>query len=86
MTRSFPLSVHVTDQDLLQAHAVRAISDISGKPFLRNMREKGKYWYARQRIGDQAIQKYVGPDTPEIHERIEVAKEANEKGQAFDRR
>jgi len=83
MARSFPLSVHTTYQDLLQAHAVRAISDIPGKPFLRDMGEKGKYWYARQRIGDKTIQKYIGPDTPEIRERIEAAQAANEEAQAF---
>lgn len=86
MARSFPLSVHTTYQDLLQAHAVRAVSDIPGKPFLRDMREKGKYWYARQRIGDRTIQKYVGPDTLDIRERIEAAQSANEETQAFDRR
>ncbi len=86
MVRSFPLSVHTGYQDLLQAHAVRAIADIPGKPFLRDMGAKGKYWYARQRIGDKTIQKYVGPDTPEIRERIEVAKAANEESQAFNQR
>ena len=86
MARSFPLSVHTTYQDLLQAHAVRAISDISGKPFLRDMGEKGQYWYARQRIGDRTIQKYIGPDAPEIRERIEAAQAASEEAQAFDRR
>lgn len=86
MARSFPISVHTTYQDLLQAHAVRVISDIPGKPFLRDMGEKGQYWYARQRIGDKTIQKYVGPDTPEIREQIEAAEVANEEAQAFDRR
>ena len=86
MTRSFPLSVHTTYQDLLQAHAVRAISDIPGKPFLRDMGEKGKYWYARQRIGDKTLQKYIGPDTSEIRERIEVVKAVGEEARDFDRR
>ena len=86
MIRSFPLSVHTGYQDLLQAHAVRAIADIPGKPFLRDMGAKGKYWYARQRIGNKTIQKYVGPDTPEIRERIEVAKAASEESQAFNQR
>lgn len=86
MARSFPLSVHTTYQDLLQAHAVQAVSDIPGKPFLRDMGEKGKYWYAIQRIADKTVQKYIGPDTPEIRERIEEAKTAGEERQAFDRR
>ena len=86
MARSFPLSVHTTYQDLLQAHAVRAVSDVPGKPFLRDMGEKGKYWYSRQRIGDKIIQKYIGPDTSEIRERIEVAKAVGEEARDFDRR
>ena len=83
---SFPLSIHTTYQDLLQAHAIRAISDVPGKPFLRDMGKKGKYWYARQRIGDKTTQKYVGPDTPEVRERIEAAEAANEETHAFERR
>lgn len=86
MVQSFPLSTHTTYQDLLQAHAVQAISDIPGKPFLRDMGKKGKYWYARQRIGDKTTQKYIGPDTEEIRERINTAKAANEEAQAFERR
>lgn len=86
MVRSFPLSIHTGYQDLLQAHAVRAIADIPGKPFLRDMGGKGKYWYSRQRIGDKTIQKYVGPDTSEIRERIEVAKVESEESQAFNQR
>ena len=83
---SFPLSIHTTYQDLLQAHVIRAISDVPGKPFLRDMGKKGKYWYARQRIGDKTTQKYVGPDTPEIRERIKAAEVANEETHAFERR
>lgn len=86
MFQSFPLSIHTTYQDLLQAHSIRAISDIPGKPFLRDMGSKGKYWYARQRIGEKIIQKYVGPDTPEIKERIRKAAAANEERQTFERR
>ena len=86
MVNSFPLSVHTTYQDLRQAHAVRAISDIPGKPFLRDMGERGKYWYARQRLGDKTIQKYIGPDTSDIRKRIEVAEAEGEKEQAFERR
>ncbi len=86
MAHSFPLSVHTTYQDLLQAHAVRTISDIPGKPFLRDMGARGKYWYSRQWIGDKSVQKYVGPDTPDIRERIIAAEATNEETQAFDRR
>lgn len=86
MVRSFPLSVHTTYQDLLQAHLVQAVSDIPGLPFLRNMGKKGKYWYARQRIGDRTVQKYIGPDTPDIPQRIDMAKTARSERKAFERR
>lgn len=86
MSNSFPLSIHTTYQDLLQAHIVQAISDIPGKPFLKDMGEKGRYWYARQRIGDKTIQKYVGPDTMETRQRIEAAAAENEETQVFERR
>ncbi|MEQ3648712.1 GSU2403 family nucleotidyltransferase fold protein [Hyphomonas sp.] len=86
MTHSFPLSVHTTYQDLLQAHLVQAVADIPGQPFLRDMGEKGKYWYARQRIGDRTLQKYIGPDTKEVRHRIDKAKAAGDERQAFERR
>lgn len=86
VARSFPLSVHTNYQELLQAHSVRAVSDIPGKPFLRDMGEKGKYWYARQRIGDNTIQKYIGPNTPEVQKRIEIAQAANEESSDFEQR
>jgi hypothetical protein len=86
MARSFPLSVHTTYQDLLQAHLVQAVSDIPGLPFLRDMGEKGKYWYARKRIGDRTLQKYIGPDTPEVRQRIDKAEAAGDERQAFERR
>ena len=86
MARSFPLSVHTTYQDLLQAHLVQAVADIPGQPFLRDMGEKGKYWYARQRIGDRTLQKYIGPDTPEVRQRIDKAKAVRDERQAFERR
>ncbi len=86
MTSSFPLSVHTTYQDLLSAHTVRTVSMIPGKPFLREMGLKGKYWYTRHRIGDRTIQKYLGPDTPEVREQIGKASAANEDARAFDKR
>lgn len=86
MIESYPLSVHTTYQDLLNAHATRAITDISGAPFLREMGGRGRYWYMRQRIGDRTVQRYVGPDTQEVRERIEQAKIAGEERRAFDAR
>lgn len=48
-----------------------AVSDIEGTPFLKESSTKGKYWYARQRIGSRVIDKYIGRDTPQLRQRIE---------------
>jgi hypothetical protein len=47
----------------------RSISTIAGTPFLKEL-PKGKYWYARQRIGDSPIGRYIGPDSPALRERL----------------
>lgn len=86
MAQSYPLSVHTTYQDLLNAHALRAVADIPGAPFLRDMGARGQYWYARQRIGDRTVHRYVGPDTPEVRDRIEQARTAGEERRAFNAR
>jgi hypothetical protein len=80
-----PLSLQNAYQDLLAAHLQRAVEDIPGKPFLRQTRGRG-YWYATQRIGDRVTQRYLGPDSDEMRERIERAKGAHEAERIFRRR
>lgn len=82
---SFPLSVQTTYQDLVEAHRMRVVSDLGGKPFLKEAGGKG-YWYARQRIGDRVIDRYLGPDTPELKSRIAQAQADAEDRKAFDAR
>lgn len=79
------LSVHTTYQDLLEAHRMRAVVEIGGSPFLKEL-PQGKYWYTRQRVGDRVVDRYVGPDSEELQTRIEALHQSHEERKKFDRR
>lgn len=81
----YPLSTHTAYQDLLEAHRMRAVSSVGGTPFLKEL-PQGKYWYARQKIGDRPIDRYLGPDSEELRQRIARAKDEQEADKAFERR
>ncbi len=83
---SFPLAIQTAYQDLLEAHKMRAVSDLGGTPFLKDQGAQGSYWYARQRIGDRVIDRYIGRDTDDLRQRIEKAKEELEDQKVFERR
>lgn len=85
LTTSFPLAVQTAYQDLLNAHRTRAVAEIPGTPFLKEL-PHGNYWYTRQRIGDKPVDRYLGPDTPDLRARIEAAKADAEDKKAFERR
>lgn len=75
---SFPLSLQTAYQDLLESHKLRAVSGPVGTPFLKNRGAQSGYWYARQRIGNRVVDRYIGRNTLEIRERIEKAKHEHE--------
>jgi hypothetical protein len=81
----FPLSVSTIYQDLLEMHRLRSISAIGGTPFLKELAHR-KYWYARQRVGDRPVDRYIGPDSPELRERLQSAAQHRESQTEFDRR
>ncbi len=81
----FPLSVHTIYQDLLEMHRLRAIAAVRGTPFLKEL-PHGKYWYARQRIGDRLVDRYIGPDSPELRERLQSAGQLPQAQREFERR
>ncbi|WP_300381098.1 GSU2403 family nucleotidyltransferase fold protein [Henriciella sp.] len=83
--QSHPLSVQTTYQDLVEAHRMRAVSDLGGTPFLKTA-NSNRYWYARQRVGDRVVDRYIGPDSPELRNHIERAREAAEDTRQFERR
>lgn len=84
--RSIPLSLQTVYQDLVEAKRSLLFMDLGGKPFLKELGEKGSYWYTRQRIGDRTVDRYLGRDTPELQNRLQVleAEEADRK--ALDER
>jgi hypothetical protein len=65
-----PLTVLNAYSDLLDRLLDDAILEIGGTPVLRTIRGR-TYWYARSYIGDQEKEKYLGPDTPALRERVE---------------
>lgn len=72
-----PLTVQTTYSDLLSRVKEDAVLDLGGTPVLRK-RGARKYWYTVQRLGDQTVEKYLGPDTEEIRERMERAQQVNQ--------
>ncbi len=82
---AFPLSVQTTYHDLLEAHRLRAVADLGGAPVLKEQGERGRYWYARQRVGSKLVDRYIGPDTEDVRRRIDQAGGGAEDRQAFNR-
>jgi len=80
-----PLSVHTTYQDLLSAHLDHALHTIGGTPFVKEL-PQGRYWYARQRIGDRPVDKYLGPDSEAMRSRIEGMQAQAEADKMFEMR
>jgi len=81
----FPLSAQTIYQDLVETHRSRSVSAVGGTPFLKEL-PQGKYWYARQRIGDRPVDRYIGPDSPALRKQLESAAEHQEAQRNFDRR
>jgi hypothetical protein len=79
------LSAHTIYQDLLEMHRLRSISAIEGTPFLKEL-PQGKYWYARQRIGDRPVDRYIGADSADLRERLASAPRVREAHKDFERR
>lgn len=46
------------------------MSEVKGKPTLRQKGERG-YWYDRYRLGDQLVERYIGPDSLEMRARLD---------------
>src|SRR5690606_683607 len=69
--RSIPATLQTAYANLVQMHLNRPAFDFEGAPF--TMVRKGKtYWYANQRppAGGSPRQRYLGPDTEEMRERV----------------
>jgi hypothetical protein len=80
-----PLSVHTTYHDLLDGHRMRAVTGRQGTPFIKEISGK-RYWYTRQRIGTKTVDKYLGPDSDDLRDRIDRAQLEIEEDKQFERR
>jgi hypothetical protein len=69
--RSLPAAIQSAYADLLQAHLNLPVFEFDGAPF-KLKRGNKTYWYAKQRSLGSAPprQRYLGPDTEEMAERI----------------
>ena len=56
--------------DLLRTLRDDEVSDLKGTPAKRTTSGK-VYWYDRYRIGNDIRERYIGPDSPELRERLE---------------
>lgn len=75
--RRLPLTVQTAYSDLLARLQEDAVLELGGTPVLRD-RDGRKYWYSVQRIADRTIEKYLGPDTDDVRERVERAQRVRE--------
>lgn len=80
----FPLTVQSAYADLLQRLQADSVVELGGTPVLR---EKGgrKYWYTVQRLADRTVERYLGPDTKEVQNRVAQARDTNADLKARER-
>jgi hypothetical protein len=67
--------------DLLSLLLDEAASEIRGSPTLRE-REGKRYWYDRYRVGTDIKERYLGEDTPALHQRIKRYKDLKDETEA----
>ena len=75
--RRLPLTAQTAYSDLLARLQEDAVLELGGTPVLRE-RGNRKYWYSVQRLAGRAVEHYLGPDTPEVRERVDRVRRANE--------
>ena len=75
--RPLPLTVQAAYADLLARLQEDAVLELGGTPVLRR-RGARKYWYSVQRLAGRSAERYLGPDSPEVRERVERARRINE--------
>ena len=75
--RPLPLTVQAAYADLLARLQEDAVLELGGTPVLRR-RGAREYWYSVQRLAGRSAERYSGPDSPEVRERVERARRVNE--------
>lgn len=72
-----PLTLQTAYSDLLSRLQEDSVLELGGTPVIRN-RGGRKYWYTVQRFADRTVERYLGPDSDEVRERVERARKINE--------
>lgn len=70
MATPYPLTAQTAYSDLLDRLQDDALAALGGTPQCRRVRGRA-YWYLKRRVGDRHIESYLGPDSPELRDRIE---------------
>ena len=81
MVDRYPTSMQSAYLDLRARHLELRINELGGTPLLRKIRGKA-YWYTQVAIKGRKIQRYLGPDSAEMRERIARVKAAVENRKA----
>ena len=79
-----PLTVQTAYADLLARLQEDALLELGGTPVLRE-RGARKYWYSVQRLAGRTVERYLGPDSAAVRDRVARAREANEDSKQRDR-
>lgn len=79
-----PLTVQTAYADLLARLQEDAVLELGGTPVLRQ-RGARKYWYSVQRLAGRTAERYLGPDSADVRERVARARQANEDLKQRDR-
>lgn len=68
--KRLPLTIQTAYSDLIARLREDAVLEMEGTPIVRE--RKGRdYWYAVKRVGDRLVERYLGPDSPDIREMVE---------------
>ena len=79
-----PLTLQSAYADLLDRLQDDALLDVGGTPVLRARGDR-RYWYAVHRLPERTIEKYLGPDGPEIRRSVETLQASKETVQERER-
>lgn len=72
--KTYPSTILATYSDLVQRLQDDQIIEIGGEPTKRTLRGRD-YWYAITYVGRKQVERYLGPDSDRMRERIEQIKE-----------
>jgi hypothetical protein len=82
--RRFPVTVQSTYADLVSRLEADSVREAGGTPVRRQRR--GRYfWYSVQRVGDRTLERYLGPDTPDVRALVVEARRVREDASARER-